>query len=187
MARSAPAKGRKKPGRKSGPDEQGRVRSSVLARLLGITMQHVTLLAREGMPRDGEWFDPAVCVQWYIRYRASSVANDPDENNTFAKEHISRARKLAAEASIAELNLEERRGKLIPLGIHEERVEDFASRVFAALTGQLAPQLRIEFPELETLALQGIAERLGDVLIAACRSTALDDDDQEDDGSAAAA
>jgi phage terminase Nu1 subunit (DNA packaging protein) len=186
MARSAPAKGHKKPGRKSGPDEQGRVRSSVVARLLGVTQQHVTLLAREGMPRDGEWFDPAVCVQWYIRYRASSVDKDPDDQSV-EKEHVSRARKLAAEASIAELNLEERRGKLIPLDVHEERVEDFAARVFAALTGQLAPQLRIEFPEMETLALQGVAERLGDVLIAACRSTALDDDDQEDDGSAAAA
>jgi hypothetical protein len=125
-----------------------------------------------GRSREFPWLR---CLQWFLQ-RESARAAPP----AAATEAASRARKMAAEAEIAELNLAERRGALIPLSVHEQRCEDLASRLFAAATGQLIPLIRAEFHDVDVLTLQAAAERISDGVIAACRSSADDIDEAAD-------
>ncbi|MEA3245553.1 MAG: hypothetical protein U9Q74_05300 [Gemmatimonadota bacterium] len=135
----------------------------MLAALLGVSQRQVANLAREGMPHHGELYPVAACVQWYIRRR--SAEGKP------ADERTARARKINAEAEVAELNLLERRAELIPRAVHLARSEQFAQRLFAAITGELPALIRGEFSEYDAITLQEKTERIGDGLIAACRST----------------
>lgn len=152
--------------RQQGQEAPSEVQSGVLAALLGVSQRQVANLAREGMPHNGELYPVAECIQWYIRRR--SAEGKP------ADERTARARKINAEAEVAELDLFERRGELIPREVHRTRSEQFAQRLFAAITGELPSMIRTEFPEYDAITLQEKTERIGDGLIAACRVTADD-------------
>jgi phage terminase Nu1 subunit (DNA packaging protein) len=148
------------------------VRSGVLAQLLGVSQRQVAQLAKQGMPHEGEMYDVAACVQWYVRRRSHAARP--------ANELKARTRKLTADAEISELNLAERRGNLIPMSVHEQRVEALARRLFAALTGQTTPLVMQAFPELPPLEAERKAEAIADGLIAACRATVDEIDEAVD-------
>ncbi len=137
--------------------------------------QHPDFPSRvSGRARDFPWLR---CLKWYLAREIKKSAPE-----MVITEALARARKLAAEAEIAELNLAERRGALVPMEVHESRSEQLASRLFAALTGQTVPLLRAEFPDLPAIDLERRAEHIADGLIAACRANADEIDEAADAG-----
>src|SRR3990167_9091059 len=82
-----------------------------------------------GSPR----FSVADCIEWRIarvREEERAKVQGPDAE-------VFKARKLAAEAERAEVELAARKGELLPVEVHEERVTALAGAVGAICKGQL--------------------------------------------------
>lgn len=101
-----------------------RLSQSQLAKRLCLSTRQVHNLADEGMPSvsDGSkrWYEWESCFSWYVEYKQrQSAPADAEE---------AKARKLAAEARLAELELAAKEGTMVT-------VEDAAQAVEAKLEG----------------------------------------------------
>lgn len=103
------------------------VSQAELANVLGIARETVRMWTIEGMPRlDSGQYDMRVCVQWAKTHRWERQDDaEPIE--------LSRARKEAAEAAMAELRLAKEQGRLMTL----EDYERFCLETFGQLKAHL--------------------------------------------------
>lgn len=102
--------------------------------MLGVSREAVRLWTNEGAPRrdDGSYI-VAEIVTWL---REKDRRAQRDEN--VPKESAERARKMRTEADLKELELEERRGALLPLADFMEQLEAVIGGFASVAAGQLA-------------------------------------------------
>ena len=121
---------------------------SALARVLKLTTRRVNQLAAEGViPKTGRGrFELAPAVQGYIAYLQSRAQGAPDAADGNQAYQGERTRKIAAEASIAELGLAKARGEVVSVKIAAEAVGDALASCRLRLLGigaAIAPRLEI--------------------------------------------
>lgn len=135
----------------SGELEPIEVNQKALARVLSRTTRQVRRLLEQGLPGsrvngNGRLYDLSLAVPWFLERQREKLQSS-------AKEEAD-VRTARARASMAELELEERRGELIPLDVHEEVLaevlEELRSKLLN-LPGTLATQL--PGPPRESLAV----------------------------------
>lgn len=157
-----------------------------LAALIGVDVRTIKNLVDDGMPKEARGkYDLGVCVKWYIERcvelaRAGKGLNDLD---------LARQRKTIAEARMAELELEQLEGNLIPLEMHEHRVEGIAGRLAAQCKG--LDRFIADVQRATTIVdAKEVVDKVSDALLASLRAVADDldfpreGDDQRDDRSA---
>lgn len=95
-----------------------------IAQLLDIRPKSVNGLVEKGMPREGRGqYDVGRCFHWYVRYlhiqmKARGVTAEADTGGVNLR--VERHRLLKAQADLSELDLLERRGKIIPISHYEK-------------------------------------------------------------------
>lgn len=150
-----------------------------LAERLGITTRHVRNLVFEGMPKDGEgpkathpWPE---CRDWYNGYlRAQERKREPEDD---LKEL--RKRKFVAEVRMAEIEVAESDGRLIPFEIHELRIGAICDRlrgVLMTVPSKFLSRIQVTRTDLEA---QAVGEQIRDELLRALQGTAADIDDED--------
>jgi hypothetical protein len=108
---------------------------AVIARVLGVTPRRVQQLAKEGLPTVGRGKYPLVpCVQWYIKYWQDRA--EARSSMVLSLDAV-RARKLTAEAEMAEIDLARARADVIDRESVRRAAEAEAART-GALLGQMA-------------------------------------------------
>lgn len=144
------------------------INKSEVADVFGVSLQTVDQWVRKGLSctKSGQevLFNSAAVVaflelQAEARAAASSRPADAEE---------ARARKLAAEAELAEMERDERRGQLIPISVVERVVSEEYAAVRAkllSLPGKLAPLVAIEDDEVtcRDLIERGVTEALDEL------------------------
>lgn len=141
-----------------------------LAALIGVDVRTIKNLVDDGMPKLARGkYDLGVCVKWYIERsvelaRAGKGLNDLD---------LARQRKTVAEARMAELELEQLEGNLIPLDLHEQRVEGLSARLASQCKGL---DRFIAGVQRATSAVdaKAVVDDISDTLLAALRAVADD-------------
>ena len=116
-------------------DKDGTVSASELARLMNLESARRVqqLVADEGMPRrvqngrpEYPWPD---ALKWYIAFKVSAEAAKADPIDL----EKARARKMAADAELAELELARVRGEQVPVETFRETVGAIATKIRAQL------------------------------------------------------
>jgi len=105
---------------------------AIIAKVLDLDDRRIQQLTKEGMPKASRGrYNLVACANWYIRYlRARSV--NPDSNAS-GDVKASRKRLLDANAVIAEIDADERRGILVPV----EDVLSFIGACFVLIKTQI--------------------------------------------------
>ena len=135
-----------------------------IAKLLSLTPQRIRELGKEGLPSDKHGrertYDPPAAVAWYVAYRerlAREAAESPDLQKA-------RARERSAKASMAELELAERVGSLVPIGYIEDILGPALTLVRARINripGTWPPRLApLEDPRAVQRELKELANEL---------------------------
>jgi phage terminase Nu1 subunit (DNA packaging protein) len=137
-----------------------------IAALFDVDTDTIGLWRQQGMPQrkisGHPRFEIAGCVQWRREKdkRENREGASPDESKE-------RARKLAADADLAELKVRERRGELVPAEEAERQVERVVSMIrsrLLAVRGRWAPRvIGLETMAQATSTLDALAS---DVLTA---------------------
>lgn len=132
-----------------------------LARVIGVDVRSVTNFANEGMPKSERGRFPLLAaVQWYVNRereaaRAGKGLNDLD---------LARQRKTSAEARIAEIELAEKEGLVIPITMHterlRERLETVAGNVKAI--GRYQPEVKAAITDE---AADALLDRMSDEIL----------------------
>jgi phage terminase Nu1 subunit (DNA packaging protein) len=149
-----------------------------LAERLGITTRHVRNLVFEGMPKDGEgpkathpWPETR---DWYNAYlRAQERKKEPEDD---LKEL--RKRKFIAEVRMAEIEIDEAEGRLIPFDVHELRIGAICDRlrgVLMTVPSKFLSRIQVTRTDLEA---QAVGEQIRDETLRALQGTS-DDVDEE--------
>jgi len=112
-----------------------------IAHILGVDERSITNYAKEGIPRSVKGrvirYPLAPCVQWFVEFRVRQheMGKGPSELD------LAKQRKTSADARLAELEVAEKEGELIPidvaLGAFSHLLEEFRARTMAA-TGRLS-------------------------------------------------
>ncbi len=153
----------------------------VIARLLNLTVRHVQRLARDGvLPTVGRGRYPLVaCVHAYIKYWQDRAAGRGFEAEAGSLD-AARTRKTVVETQLAEIQLAEAQGRLIPI----EQFKSELTRCCEALSarvrglGQYIGDVQLAKTDAEAADL---LDRITDELLRALRSTADDDDEWDDE------
>ena len=114
-----------------------------------------------GSPR----FSVADCIEWRIarvREEERAKVQGPDAE-------VFKARKLAAEAERAEVELAVRKGELVPMAVHEVRVTELAGAVAAVCKGQLGRYTMEVVGAGTPVAARAVLEKVGDAVLQACQ------------------
>jgi len=124
------------------------VNTQQLADALNLKVRRVQQLVHEGMPQiDKNRYDLGQCYYWYVRFLQKALAkNQPDPLAPPTKFQTYRERLLDAQASMEELELQKRRGLIIPVSVYEkvltgwaitirQRVMSLPSRLSTMLVG----------------------------------------------------
>lgn len=157
-----------------------------LADALGISVQTVDAHVRRGMPavsrgsRGKQWsFDVGDCVSWLLEQERQKGLGD----TTNLDLDEARRRKMAAEAALAEYDLAEKRGDVIPIEAIARMVTEDYTRLrtrLLAMPSKLAPLLAvITTPEEARDILDGALEEA----LSELASNSYLDDEGDRDGS----
>lgn len=113
------------------------VSATALATLHGVTRETVRQWTVDGCPRrdDGRYM-PDETITWRIRREVAKVRKD-DGSGARAKPASEMHRKIAAEADLKELQVEQLRATLVPAELHAEIVGRIAGGFAAVAAGQL--------------------------------------------------
>jgi phage terminase Nu1 subunit (DNA packaging protein) len=140
-----------------------------IAQLLDIGAQSVNGLVKKGMPREARGqYDVGRCFHWYVRYlhvqmRGKGGTEKDGEANTNLR--AERMRLLKAQADLSELDLQERRGKIIPISLYEKLLIGWAVTI---------RQRVLALPARVATLLVGLdRRRIHDVLERECRELLL--------------
>jgi len=118
-----------------------------VADALNLTPRRVQQLVKEGLPREAKGqYDPVKCLLWYVRYLQNKLKSKPVDSGdgVFTSEREERVRRLRADSEIKELNLAERRKKLVAISDVERAVYELVLTTKArmqALPPRLADEL----------------------------------------------
>lgn len=115
-----------------------------IAAVLGVDERSVTNYAQASppIPRSVHGrsvrYPLAPCVRWFVEYRVEQAVSDggPSELD------LARQRKTSADARLAELDVAEREGDLVPIAVVERTVGGLCDELRAritAFTGRVAP------------------------------------------------
>lgn len=112
-----------------------------LARRLKLSVQQVANLVARGMPREQNGqYDPDKCWRWYLEFKTKRAG----QREGVEDESRERARKLAADADLTELAVEERRGNLVTVEYMSKQLERICLRLRSralSVPGKWAPML----------------------------------------------
>lgn len=147
--------------------DDGTADARTVAELIGVTARRVRQLVREGvLPKVSRGSYPvAGCIQAYIGYWQKRA--EPSENG-HPEYKESRARKMAFDAELKALELERKRGSLVPVDVVEEQVRDALEPVDIGLRtahSRLSPSVAAELGIAEGEAVH-LIRRLTDELRA---------------------
>ncbi len=131
-----------------------------------LTEMRISQLVAEGMPKAARGqYDPLVCMHWYLGklrpavHRKSSEASDGSLRDLTAQ----RTRLTAAQADQAEMERDEKAGRLIPIEVHETMmtgwaltVKQLALAVPARLSSKLDMQPRTKVRMILEDAMKGL-------------------------------
>ena len=118
-----------------------------VASALNLSEQRVQQLVREGLPREARGqYDPVKCMLFYIRYlqKALERKSVPTLDGGYAGEREERVRLLRADADLREIELAEKRGKLVAIQDVEKEMTDLILTTKArvlAVAPRVAPDL----------------------------------------------
>lgn len=111
-----------------------------IAQLLKCSARRIQQYVKLGMPREKRGFyDPLKCSLWLNEYLLAELQRRG--GGTLVKE---RERLVKAQADREELELAQKRGELIPVSVHEERLMYHLTTLrqnLLALPGRVAPRL----------------------------------------------
>lgn len=154
-----------------------------LADRLGITTRQVRSLVTRGLPKTGEgpsakhpW--PAA-RDWYNAYleRQAEAKYRPTDLDAL------RARKLEADARLAEIEVAKAEATLVPFDVHEQRVGALCDRlrgVLMTIPSKYLGRIQVARTDLEA---QAVGEQIRDDTLRALQGTA-DAEDADDDAAA---
>lgn len=139
------------------------VNRSQMADVLGVDVRSIKNFVDDGMPKMARGkYDLGACVKWFVEHerekaRAGKGLNDLD---------LARQRKTIAEARKAELELETLEGNVIPLDMHESRLEAIGLRLAAQCKG-LDRFISDVQRATSTIEAKAVVDRVSDALLAA--------------------
>ena len=92
-----------------------------LSEALNVTVRRVQQLVKEGLPQvDRNRYDLGQCYFWYVRYLQKALQRRENVEAPPTKFQTIRERLMDAQASMEELSLYEKRGKMIPIEAYEK-------------------------------------------------------------------
>lgn len=121
-----------------------------LAREFNRDVRTVQLLAKSGMPKHGHGqYNLEVCKTWYIAYLQSKVGSRSNEGENAGDYNVDleTARLKRAQADLAEIELTEKRGQVVPIAVLEYSLTQVianARQNLLMLPGRIAPELEGE-------------------------------------------
>lgn len=181
-AKKTPAKAKKPAAKPEKPREKNDERDGIsqreLSARLGITARHIRNLVLEGLPKTGEgagmrhpWPESREWFNEHIRAVERKKA-PPDDLKEL------RRRKYVADVRMAEIEVEEADGRLIPFELHEQRVGSICDRIRGVLMTIPSKYLsRIQTAKSD-LDAQAVGEAIRDETLRALQGTADDIDEQ---------
>jgi phage terminase Nu1 subunit (DNA packaging protein) len=133
-----------------------------LADVLGVVVASINNFVKEGMPKEARGrFVLKASVQWYLERERTSARGNKGLNDL----DLARQRKTVAEARIAELDLAEKEGDILPASVYEDelrkRCESIAGAVKAI--GRYQPDVKAATSDE---AADALLERMGDEILA---------------------
>jgi phage terminase Nu1 subunit (DNA packaging protein) len=95
-----------------------------LARVMDVQPKSIAGLVAKGMPHEARGqYDVGRCLAWYVRYlhaQMNARGITEEERSSGVNLRVERHRLLKAQADLSELDLLERRGKIIPIMVYEK-------------------------------------------------------------------
>src|ERR1700722_20611711 len=90
-----------------------------LARVMDVQPKSIAGLVAKGMPHEARGqYDVGRCLAWYVRYLHAQMTRrgiTEEERNSGVNLRVERHRLLKITGDLAELELNERRGRIIPI------------------------------------------------------------------------
>lgn len=118
-----------------------------LAELCRLSTRQIANLEREGMPhiaRKNRKFYPPAAVVWYWERKVEEAREKSRRDAEAGPDRSARARKLEADARLAEITVAKLEGDLIPIDMHETRLgailDGLRARIVSA-PGVWAPRI----------------------------------------------
>jgi phage terminase Nu1 subunit (DNA packaging protein) len=118
-----------------------------VAEALNLKPRRVQYLVKEGLPTEGRGqYDPVKCLLWYVRYLQNKLKSKAIEtgDGVYLPEREERVRRLRADSEMKELNLAERRKKLVSIIDMERAVTELVLTTKArmlAVPARIAPEI----------------------------------------------
>jgi phage terminase Nu1 subunit (DNA packaging protein) len=119
-----------------------------LARVMDVAPKSIADLTGKGMPHEARGlYDVGRCLAWYVRFLHAQMTRrgiTEEERNSGVNLRLERHRLMKIQADLGELELNERRNKLIPIAVYERLVIGWAVTIrqrVLALPARLASQL----------------------------------------------
>jgi phage terminase Nu1 subunit (DNA packaging protein) len=119
-----------------------------IASLLDVPPKSIAWLTGKGMPKEARGqYDVGRCFHWYVRYLHEQMGRrgaTAEEQDSGVNVRMHRCRLLKAQADLSELDMLERSGKVIPVGLYEKLLIGWAVTIrqrVLALPARLASQL----------------------------------------------
>lgn len=101
-----------------------------LAKALNVSVRRVNQLAQEGMPvMDRGRYDLGGCYYFYVRYLQKALQRRENMEARPTKFQMFRERLLDAQASMEELILHDKRGRMIPVEVHDQLLVGWAATI----------------------------------------------------------
>lgn len=161
-----------------------------IAKWLGVTPRQITNYVNAGMPCErtskGPRYPWPECRRWRDEFLQKS-ARDAAERAKPDDFEAAKARKMSADAAKSELELEQLRGSLIELGVHEARVARLCDRLAAVCKGGLGKYTADVQRATAAAEATAILEKIGDDMLRALGGTFESDEDPLGDSDSAAA
>lgn len=145
------------------------VTQTELAEILGVSARTIRTWQKEGMPAGGDRtrrkYDTRACLTWVLENKFGDRPTEVDGEPPDPSYKEARAREKAAKAQVAELDLMERKGELIPVSVYKDELADVLTSVRSRLLnlpGRLSRELAdASDPEAaERIVEQGVREAL---------------------------
>lgn len=154
------------------------VARAYLAEVLAVDVRSIKNFVDEGMPKLARGkFDLRACVQWYVTREREAAR----EGKGLSDLDLAKQRKELAQAAKAEIEVEQLRGEIIPLDVHEHRVEAIAARLATRIKG-LGRYIADVQRATTAVEAASVLDGISDDLLAHCSSVA--DEITEDDAPA---
>jgi phage terminase Nu1 subunit (DNA packaging protein) len=135
-----------------------------LARVMDVQPKSIADLVAKGMPHEARnQYDVGRCLAWYVRYLHAQMHRSgitEEERNSGVNLRVEKYRLLKVQADLSELELWEKRGKLIPISVYEKLLVGWAVTIrqrVLALPARLSSML----VGLDRHAIQEVIDREG--------------------------